>query len=348
MKRVLVIDDQRSCRLIVRTVLERKLGCEVREAENGLVGARAILEFKPDLVTCDVNMPIADGFMVCKMLKSNVHTKHIPVMLVTYRGEEVSKDRGASAGADDYVQKPIDAEDFIVRVRALLEAPGKIAAEAPEGAPVACPAPRGSSPDLVVLTGGAGGVQSLEHVAKQLSHAPACAVLVSLAIPAFACGYHLKQLHACLPGVFDLGQEGTLLRPGKAYLLPGEGPTLVPVRAETGEMRLHREPNAESTGTGRADLILSAAARVAGARAAGVVLSGTGCDGLDGLAAMLSQGAATICEEPGQAMVSQLPQAAMGRKLVTAVLTRRGIAQWIDGLQATTRVTDPAQESPPR
>jgi two-component system cell cycle response regulator len=117
--RILVVDD-------IRTnikVLEAKLTSEYYEviaASSGPEALEAAVGHKPDLILLDVMMPGMDGFEVCRRLKANPDTAHIPVIMVTALGDPEDRVQGLSAGADDFLTKPVDDIAMFARVRSLL------------------------------------------------------------------------------------------------------------------------------------------------------------------------------------------------------------------------------------
>jgi CheY-like chemotaxis protein len=111
----LVVDDEPMALLIVRSHLER-IGIEVTEAVSGEMALSAIKERHPHIVITDINMPVMDGFDLLDRLKKESATRDIPVIVMTSADGE-ARDRAFRHGADDFVKKPIEAEDFIPRVR---------------------------------------------------------------------------------------------------------------------------------------------------------------------------------------------------------------------------------------
>lgn len=116
--RILVVDDL----LPNVKLLEAKLSTEyydVITATNGLEALKKVVDEKPDVVLLDVMMPGMDGFEVCKRIKADPDTAHIPVVMVTALTDIEDKVRGLEAGADDFLSKPINDTALMARVRSL-------------------------------------------------------------------------------------------------------------------------------------------------------------------------------------------------------------------------------------
>lgn len=112
---VLVVDDEEQNRTLLRDPLEAK-GYEVIEAENGPAALHLISERVPDAILLDVMMPEMDGFEVCRILKKNVKTAHVPVLMVTALAERNDRLMGIGAGANDFLNKPVDFQEVMLRV----------------------------------------------------------------------------------------------------------------------------------------------------------------------------------------------------------------------------------------
>jgi CheY-like chemotaxis protein len=95
--------------------------CEIAVANDGHETLKKVVEFQPDLILLDIMMPKLSGFEVCKTLKKNPATKRIMVLMVTALGEPGDIERAVSAGCDDFLSKPINKLEFLLRVRKLLE-----------------------------------------------------------------------------------------------------------------------------------------------------------------------------------------------------------------------------------
>jgi len=106
-KRVLVVDDERSIRLLCRVNLVAS-GIEVLEADNGTDAVEVVRRERPDLVLLDVMMPDLDGFEVARRLAADPKTREIPIVFLTARAGEADRRLGEQLGGVGYVVKPFD------------------------------------------------------------------------------------------------------------------------------------------------------------------------------------------------------------------------------------------------
>jgi diguanylate cyclase (GGDEF)-like protein len=117
--RILIADDDPDIRDILKITLSEE-NYEVTEAQNG-EEALKMISLKPfDLVLLDYKMPIIDGRQVCQRIKKDLLLRHVPVIMVTGKGEISDKIDGIDAGADDYVVKPFEPKELLARIRMIL------------------------------------------------------------------------------------------------------------------------------------------------------------------------------------------------------------------------------------
>ena len=116
---ILVIDDNQDIRNYVRSVLQDEY--KIVEATNGQEGIQQAMKYVPDVIICDVMMPIMDGMECCRHLKSEIQTSHIPVIMLTAYAADEQKIKGYECGADSYLSKPFNARLLTVRLRNLIE-----------------------------------------------------------------------------------------------------------------------------------------------------------------------------------------------------------------------------------
>lgn len=119
-KRILIVDDEPDIRDILKILLESE-GFEVEEAINGKEALEKIQRRPPDLIITDYVMSDIDGEELCREIKSDILIRHVPVIMLTGKKEDVTdKIKGITAGADDYIVKTIDEKEFIARVKMVL------------------------------------------------------------------------------------------------------------------------------------------------------------------------------------------------------------------------------------
>lgn len=119
MKSVLVIEDDPQTRANLEIILEME-GFRVRSAADGKAGLALTQSEHPDLILCDVSMPEMNGHEVLRRVRSAAQTADIPFIFLTAQGERHQQRAGMNLGADDYLCKPLDADDLLAAVRARL------------------------------------------------------------------------------------------------------------------------------------------------------------------------------------------------------------------------------------
>lgn len=127
---ILIVEDEKDLLKSLEYNLNRE-GYQTRVANLGKVALElAAQEPVPDLILLDLMLPDLSGVEVCRRLRQDEHTRDIPVMMVTAKGEEIDRVVGFEVGADDYVVKPFSVRELLLRVRAVLR---RARPETPEG-----------------------------------------------------------------------------------------------------------------------------------------------------------------------------------------------------------------------
>ena len=119
MKKILFIEDNDDIRTNTAEILELA-NYHILTAENGKDGVSIALKEKPDLVICDIMMPILDGYGVLHALQKNSETMNTPFIFLTAKTEKSDLRKGMEAGADDYITKPFDEEELLWKIKALI------------------------------------------------------------------------------------------------------------------------------------------------------------------------------------------------------------------------------------
>ncbi len=117
MVNILVIDDDKNTRLLLRAVLESE-GYDVFTAADGAEGLALMDKTHIDLVVLDIMMPVMDGYEFTRLLREN--DNNLPILMISARMLPEDKHRGFIVGTDDYMTKPIDEEEMLLRIKALL------------------------------------------------------------------------------------------------------------------------------------------------------------------------------------------------------------------------------------
>ena len=125
MAKVLIIEDEETLTENLADKL-RSEGFTVSTAYDGETGLHLVRDEVPDLLVLDIMLPGLDGLSICRIVRRDAATAHIPIIMLTARGTEVDKIVGLESGADDYIVKPFALGEFLARVRAVMRrVPGR-------------------------------------------------------------------------------------------------------------------------------------------------------------------------------------------------------------------------------
>ena len=122
---VLLIEDNAENRYLVTFLLEQR-GHEVVAAESGLLGLDAAARLAPDLILLDIQLPGMDGHAVTRALKADPRLRTIPAVAVTSYAMVGDREKCLEAGAEGYIEKPIDPETFVATIEAFLPPPQEV------------------------------------------------------------------------------------------------------------------------------------------------------------------------------------------------------------------------------
>jgi YesN/AraC family two-component response regulator len=115
----LLVDDDSDVRTFIREYFENDY--QIFEASNGKEGLEMAFRYDPDIIITDIIMPLMDGVEMCKKLKGDIRTSHIPIIMLTARSSVESKIKGLETGADAYIEKPFSVNLLEIQVSNLIE-----------------------------------------------------------------------------------------------------------------------------------------------------------------------------------------------------------------------------------
>jgi two-component system chemotaxis response regulator CheB len=322
--RVLVADDSEIFRELLSKVIALDPGFEVvAAAGDGNTAAKLARELKPDVITMDLNMPDADGFSGIARIMAETPT---PILVLTADRQEVVGFRALSLGALDILEKPAASADLsdygqLLRSRLRLLAGVKVIRHLRGLRERKGPAPvLPGRADLVVIGASLGGPRALATLLRGLSRDfPVPVAIVQHIADGFTEGLASWLAQESRLDVRE-AVDGEVLQPGRVLLAP-TGRHLILAR---GKAHLSDAPPVDTFKPSVTPLFLSAA-RAYGPRCCGVILTGMGRDGADGMKALKEAGAQTIAQDEATSAVFGMPRAAIELGAVDRVLALEDI-----------------------
>ncbi len=315
---VLIVDDSALIRQILTTMLNSDPGIEVVGAATDPISAREMIKtLNPDVLTLDIEMPKMDGIA---FLEKIIALRPMPVVMIsslTQEGAEIAL-RALEIGAVDYIAKPTaDVQVGLKGKAAEVISKVKIAARANVSAQ-ANKAPSTKSnisysnyktTEQVILIGAStGGVEALRQIITALPpNSPA--VLVTQHMPATFTSSFADRMNKLSKVTVSEAAENQRVLPGHVYIAPG-GRHLELARSGANYIcHLHDGENV-SGHKPSVNVLFESGAKVAGSNAIGVILTGMGRDGAEGLLSMRQAGAHTIGQDEASCVVYGMPRAA--------------------------------------
>jgi two-component system chemotaxis response regulator CheY len=119
--RILITEDSPTMRQLLAFALRRLKDVDIVEAQDGMDGLRKISSDHFDLALIDINMPVMDGLKLIRLIRDEESLKHIPIVVITTEGAEEDRQRALSLGANEYLTKPIEANQVVRVAKSLLK-----------------------------------------------------------------------------------------------------------------------------------------------------------------------------------------------------------------------------------
>jgi two-component system, chemotaxis family, protein-glutamate methylesterase/glutaminase len=314
--RVLVVDDSRTMRHLISQILAQDPDIEiVGQAADPLEAREAIKALEPDVVTLDVEMPNMNGIDFLSKIMTLRPTPVIMISNLTARGTEATI-KALEIGAFDCIAKPAPGDrelfpDLATKVKAAAAARLHLVKPArPSAAPA--PTPRQSAYEsdgrIVAIGASTGGVEALIAVLSKFPENCPPTVVTQHMPATFTKSFAERLDRLCAPRVSE-ASDGARLTEGQIYLAPG---TLTHLEIVAGRGLSCRLSNAGPVNGHRpsVDVMLNSVCIAAKSKAVGVILTGMGRDGADGLLAMRRAGAMTIGQDRATSLVYGMPRVA--------------------------------------
>lgn len=338
--RTVIVDDSAFVRKTVREMLSRSPHIEVvGMARNGKDALQMVEELKPDVVTCDLNMPEMDGVA---FVRKQMARRPVPILLLTASPQDAELVLEAlQAGAVDFVQKPTAlATEELLAVREELVQKVKDAAAAPPQA-LLPPAPlnhieapprnksTANNVDIVVLGVSTGGPQALRYLIPQFRADFPVPLVMVLHIPVGYTALFAEKLSELSKLPVKEAYEGCFVEPRQALLAPA-GHHLSFSRKRSGQVvvQLSSQPS-DKPHRPSVDVLFQSAAEIYRNRALGVVMTGMGDDGKQGAAWIKAQGGTILTESEKSCVIYGMPRSVVEAGLSDAAVPLESMAQEI-------------------
>ncbi|MDN7131402.1 chemotaxis-specific protein-glutamate methyltransferase CheB [Halomonas sp. MC140] len=325
--RVVIADDSSVVRDILRALLTRDGDIDVvGEAANGREAVELARRLLPQLITMDLNMPVMDGISAIEEI---MHTKGVPILVISDRSDAQTAYRALEVGALEVMAKPTfadqDAEHLLDRVRLLAGVavitrlrhrsigqplPARPAAKTPTSA-----APSGFQ-HVVAIACSTGGPQALARLLNRLPATfPAPIVIAQHISHGFIEGMAQWLTSLCAIPV-SVGQQGERLMPGCVYLSCSESDLCV-----TSQHRLALQPSPENALYHPCgDVLLKSVADVYGKGAIGLIMTGMGRDGVNGMRAIHLAGGKTLAQDEASSVIYGMNQEAVNAGVIQHII----------------------------
>jgi two-component system chemotaxis response regulator CheB len=343
---VLVVDDSAIVRQVLLAVLSEKRGFHVTVAADPLIAMDKMKKNRPDVILLDLEMPRMDGITFLERLMA----QH-PVPVVICSGltgpRTIAAIRALEIGAVDIITKPkIGIRGFLEESALLLEDTVRAAATAQVGKfrkcrgaylknhtadalipSVSIPASTPRSEKIVAIGASTGGTEALLQVLEQMPAGCPGIVAVQHMPEVFTAAFARRLDGICRIEVREAA-DGDKIVPGRAYIAQGNRHLLVHRVGSTYFLEL-RDGATVSRHRPSVDVLFRSVAQAAGASAVGILMTGMGADGADGLLAMKDAGALTIAQDEASCVVFGMPREAILRGAAEEILPLSNIASAI-------------------
>jgi two-component system chemotaxis response regulator CheB len=341
--RVLVVDDSALMRKLIPTILERDPSIEViGTAMDGAFALKKIEEFRPDVVTLDLEMPRMDGLEALRLI---MRRAPMPVIVFSTHSKEgaYSTFKALALGAIDFVAKPRDAAtghlnaiavELIEKIKVAKRASGRkvSASVAVETNPPQKKASRATLPPsrIVAIGISTGGPNALQYVLSQIPADFSATILVVQHMPEGFTEMFAKRLDECCALDVQEARSGDLLLAGRVLICPGNRHMIVR-RMPRGDMAVLSDSPPVNGHRPSADVLFHSVAQEFALTSVGVLMTGMGDDGAEGLGAIKAAGGMTVAQSEDTCVVSGMPRAAILKGYANKIIPLESLSAFLVG-----------------
>jgi two-component system chemotaxis response regulator CheB len=339
--RVLVVDDSALMRKLIPSILSRDPSIEVvGTAMDGAFALKKIEELHPDVVTLDLEMPRMDGMQTLRLI---MRTAPMPVILLSTPPKEGATYtlEALALGAVDFISKPQNAasgnlnsiaDSLIEKIKLASRATGR---KLPPAAVVDNPPSRkkalrvANPPKRIIAIGiSTGGPNALQYVLSQLPADFSSAIVIVQHMPEGFTEMFARRLDDCSPLFVQEAKSGDLLLAGRVLLCPGNRHIMVR-RMPRGDMVVLSDAPPVNGHRPSADFLFHSVAAEFGMLAIGVLMTGMGEDGSEGLGAIKAAGGLTVAQSEETCVVGGMPRAAINKGYAAKIIPLDGLASFL-------------------
>ena len=339
--RVLVVDDSALMRKLIPAILARDSSIEVvGTAMDGAFALKKIEELQPDVVTLDLEMPRMDGMETLRLIMLNAP---VPVILFSTHSKEggYATLKALALGAVDFVAKPKDAaagrleeiaDQLIAKIKVAKRAVGRRLPPAivADDLPIKKKETRAALPPRRIIAIGisTGGPNALQFVLSQIPADFQSTIVIVQHMPEGFTEMFAKRLDECCALEVNEARSGDLLLAGRVLICPGNRHMMVR-RMPRGDMAVLSDGPPVNGHRPSADVLFHSVAQEFGLTAVGVLMTGMGDDGAEGLGAIKAAGGMTIAQSEDTCVVSGMPRAAILKGYANKIIPLDGLATFL-------------------
>ncbi|QJB57571.1 chemotaxis response regulator protein-glutamate methylesterase [Pseudodesulfovibrio sp. zrk46] len=345
MIKVLVVDDSAFMRKAISTMLDKDPGIKVvGTARDGAEGLELVRKLDPDVVTMDIEMPKMDGLTALRHIMMESPRPVLMVSSLTTEGAEATL-KAMELGAVDFIPKQLSKvsldiikieKDLIARVKTVAARKMRhVAPVRPAARQVVTPVRRSSSTptgrpkrDVVAIGVSTGGPPVVQKILSSLPADFPASIIIAQHMPAAFTGPFAKRLDGVSQISVKEAEPGDVLKPGHAFVAPGGRHIILDQKVSRVDVVVTDDPPGELYKPS-ANVMISSMAEAVGRRGLGVILTGMGADGCEGIRDLKAKGGRAIAQSDSTCVVYGMPKAIVDENLADEIVDLDDLAESI-------------------